>query len=502
MAYHLGIDTGTSSCKVALIDSNGKIVGRSAVEYSLDYSHGGTWIEFDASKWYSSAVAAIKICMQESSVKKEEVLSVGLTGQMVSLLCLDKHLEPIRPVIMWMDRRNIPETEELKAAMGDKISRITCNPVNQQYTLTKLVWLKKHEPESYARINKILLSKDYVRYRLTNDFATDCHDASSTLMHDIRKNTWSEEILGELKIDPGWLPDICYSTQITGRITKKAAKETGLMEGTPVAAGSGDLGAENFAARAFKPGDCMMRLGSAAAMTVPVNEPILDPHMKGICSGYYKDGIWLIQGTTQSFAHVMRWVRDTFASGVLDRPNENDLYDELDKKAGKIPVGSTGLVFNPFINGAPYWKPQLKGAFIGVSPGHELGHFIRAAQEGAACALKDGMDDLEKYGNIKIKECVVTGGGGKSKIWTQMIANLLDKELIITPAADACTGAALMGAIGIGLDQDALISGLWNNYAIERVVPNEEKAENKKMYEQYTQAHNLLENFYTEFSKA
>ncbi len=502
MAYHLGIDTGTSSCKVALIDSNGKIVGRSSVEYSLDYSHGGTWIEFDATKWYSSAVKAIKICMKETSVKKEEVLSVGLTGQMVSLLCLDQHLEPIRPVIMWMDRRNIPETEELKAAMGDKISQITCNPVNQQYTLTKLVWVKKHEPETFAKINKILLSKDYVRYRLTNDFATDCNDASSTLMHDIRKNTWSEEILSELNIKSSWFPDIYYSTQITGKISKTAARETGLMEGTPVAAGSGDLGAENFAARAFNPGDCMMRLGSAAAMTVPVNEPILDPHMKGICSGYYKDGIWLIQGTTQSFAHVMRWVRDTFASGVLDKSDENDLYEELEKEARKIPVGSTGLIFNPFINGAPYWKPHLKGAFIGVSPGHELGHFIRAAQEGAACALKDGMDDLEKYGNIKIKECVVTGGGGKSKVWTQMIANLLDKELIITPAADACTGAALMGAIGIGLDQDALISGLWNNYAIERVVPNEDKDDNMKLYKQYTKTHKLLDELYLELSKA
>ena len=502
MAYHLGVDTGTSSCKAAIIDSNGRIVGRSVVEYSLDYSHGGTWIEFDALKWYSAAIEAIKKCMQDSAVKKEEILSVGLTGQMVSLLGLDKYGEPVRPVIMWMDRRNIPETEELKAAMGQKISQITCNPVNQQYTLTKLVWLKKHEPQAYARIDKILLSKDYIRYRLTNQFATDCNDASSTLMHDIRKNTWSEEILKELNIDPGVLPDIYYSTQITGRITKKAAEETGLLEGTPVAAGSGDLGAENFAARAFKPGDCMMRLGSAAAMTVPVNEPILDPHLKGICSGYYKDGIWLIQGTTQSFAHVMRWVRDTFASGVLDKPAGSDLYNELDEEAQKIPVGSTGLIFNPFINGAPYWKSYLKGAFIGVSPGHNLGHFIRAAQEGAACALKDGMDDLEKYGNITIKECVVTGGGGKSKVWTQMIANLLDKELIITPAADACTGAALMGAIGIGLDQDTLIKGLWDNYAIERVVPNIEKDENTVMYEQYTRAHNLLQKLYLELSNA
>jgi xylulokinase len=502
MAYHLGVDTGTSSCKAALIDSNGKIAGRSIVEYSLDYSHEGVWIEFDALKWYSAAVKAIKSCMWESSIKKEEVLSIGLTGQMVSLLGLDKNGDPVRPVIMWMDKRNIPETEELKAAMGEKISRITCNPVNQQYTLTKLVWLKKHEPETYAKINKILLSKDYIRYRLTNEFATDCNDASSTLMHDIRTNTWSKEILGELNIDPGLLPDIYYSTQITGKITKKAAEETGLMEGTPVVAGSGDLGAENFAAKAFNPGDCMMRLGSAAAMTVPVNEPILDPQLKGICSGYYKDGIWLIQGTTQAFAHVMRWVRDTFASGVYNKPLDNNLYEQLEKEAQDIPVGSTGLIFNPFINGAPYWKSHLKGAFIGVSPAHKLGHFIRAAQEGAACALKDGMDDLEKYANISIKECVVTGGGGKSKVWTQMIANLLDKELIVTPAVDACTGAAMMGAIGIGLNKDALISGLWENYEIERITPNKDKEDNKKMYGHYTKAHNLLEKFFLDLSNA
>ncbi len=500
MAYHLGIDTGTSSCKAALIDSDGKIVSRANVEYSLDYSHGGTWIEFDAVKWYDAAVKAIKICMEESSATKEEIASVGLTGQMVSLLGLDKNGVPVRPVIMWMDRRNIRETEELNAAMGEQISRITCNPVNQQYTLTKLVWLIKHEPDTYAKIDKILLSKDYVRYRLTGDFATDCNDASSTLMHDIRKNTWSTEILSELKIDPKLLPDIYYSTQITGKISRKAAQETGLPEGTPVVAGSGDLGAENFAARAFQPGDCMMRLGSAAAMTVPVNEPLLDPHMKGICSGYYKEGIWLIQGTTQSFAHVMRWVRDTFSSGVLDKPDDNDFYEEMEREAEAIPVGSSGLIFNPFINGAPYWKSFLKGAYIGVSPGHKLGHFIRAAQEGAACALKDGMDDLEKYGKISIKECVVTGGGGKSRVWTQMIANLLDKELIVTPAVDACTGAAMMGGVGIGLNQDALIDGLWKNYEIQRIVANEEKDENVKLYQQYTRVHKLLEELYRQLS--
>ena len=496
MTYHLGIDTGTSSCKVALIDSKGKIAGRSVVEYSLDYSHGGTWIEFDATKWYSAAIKAVKICMQETSVNKEQILSVGLTGQMVSLLGLDKDVKPVRPVIMWMDRRNIPETEELKQRMGDQISHITCNPVNQQYTLTKLVWLQKHEPEAFARIDKILLSKDYIRYRLTGQFATDCNDASSTLMHDIRTNTWSKEILSELNINPSVLPDIYYSMQITGTISKKAAGETGLLEGTPVVAGSGDLGAENFAAKAFKPGDCMMRLGSAAAMTVPVNEPLLDPHMKGICSGYYKEGIWLIQGTTQSFAHVMRWVRDTFASGVLEKPADNDLYNELENEAQNIPVGSTGLIFNPFINGAPYWKSYMKGAFIGVSPGHKLGHFVRAAQEGAACALKDGMDDLEKYSKISISECVVTGGGGKSKVWTQMIANLLNKELIVTEAVDACTGAALMGAIGIGLDQDTLIKGLWDNYEINRITANEDQEQNVEMYKRYTKVHKLLEELY------
>ena len=165
-------------------------------------------------------------------------------------------------------------------------------------------------------------------------------------------------------------------------------------------------------------------------------------------------------------------------------------------KPRKYRWSSEGLIFNPFINGAPYWRPYLKGAFIGISPGHKLGHFVRAAQEGAACALKDGMDDLEKYGSIRIKECVVTGGGGKSRVWTQMIANLLDKELIITPAADACTGAALMGAAGIGLDQYELINGLWDNYTIERVVPDEDKDDNMKLYQQYSKVH----NFWTDFS--
>ncbi len=492
----LGVDIGTSSCKAIIIDSKAKVLSSATVEYFLDFSHEGTWAEIDPEKWYQAAVEAIKRCMEKASVEGDKILAVGLSGQMVSLLGLDSEGAAVRPVIMWLDKRNVGEAEELKQLYGEKINEITCNPVNQQFTLPKLLWVKKHEPDNYKKINKIVLSKDYIRYRLTGEYATDCNDASGTLMYDIGKSEWSKEILDWLDIDENILPDIYPSTEITGRITKKAAQETGLREGTPVMAGSGDLGCENFACGVFEKGDCMMRLGSGAAITIPVNEPMLDPNLKGPCCGYYKKDIFLIQGMTQAFGSVMRWVRDAFSGGVSEEVFKEDAFESLCDMAECVPIGSDGLIFNPFINAAPYWKDYMQGGFIGVSPMHKLGHFVRAAMEGAACALKDAMTDLEEYGNTKIKECVVTGGGGKSRLWTQIIANLIDKELIIMPYADACTGAALMAAIGMGLDRKAMINGLWESVDLIRVKPDGNMPKDLKMYEKYSRVHGLLDGLY------
>jgi len=494
--YFLGVDIGTSSCKAIIIDSEAKVMSSATVEYFLDFSHEGTWAEIDPENWYQAAVKAIKSCVEKAAIAGDKILAVGLSGQMVSLLGLDSEGKPVRPVIMWLDKRNVAEAEELKQLYGKQINDITCNPVNQQFTLPKLLWVKKHEPDNYKRINKIVLSKDYIRYRLTGEYATDCNDASGTLMYDIWKSEWSKEILGWLDIDESILPDIYPSTEITGRITKQAAQETGLAEGTPVMAGSGDLGCENFACGVFEKGDCMMRLGSGAAITIPVNEPKLDPNLKGPCCGYYKKDIFLIQGMTQAFGSVMRWVRDAFFSEVCKDSSNGNAFETLGNMAGCVPSGSEGLVFNPFINAAPYWKDYMQGGFIGVSPAHKLGHFVRAAMEGAACALKDAMTDLEAYGNTKIKECVVTGGGGRSRLWTQIIANLIDKELIIMPYADACTGAALMAAIGTGLDRKAIIKSLWDSVDPIRVKPDENMPKDLKMYEKYTRVHGLLDELY------
>lgn len=494
--YFLGVDIGTSGCKSILIDELAHVMSSATVEYSLNFSHEGTWAEIDPEAWYDAAIRAIGSCMKKASVKKEEIMGVGLSGQMVSLLGLDKEGKAVRPVIMWLDKRNIQEAEELKLLYGEMISKITCNPVNQQFTLPKLLWLKYNEPANYQRIHKIVLSKDYIRYRLTGEYATDCNDATGTLMHDIRRNEWSKDILGRLGIDERILPDIFYSTEVTGRITKKAAQDTGLCEGTPVVAGSGDLGCENFACGVFERGNCMMRLGSGAAITIPVSEPMLDPNLKGPCSGYYKKDIWLIQGMTQAFGSVMRWVRDSFSNGVGRDLKQDDTFYALDKKAQDAPIGSDGLVFVPFINAAPYWKEYMQGGYIGVSPAHKLGHFVRAAMEGAACALKDAVTDLEKFGNTTIKECVVTGGGSKSSLWTQMIADLIDKELIIMPYADACTGAALMAAIGMGIDKEAIIKALWSGGNIRHVKPGMGKSMNIAMYEKYAKVYGLMDDFY------
>jgi xylulokinase len=393
--YFLGVDIGTSSCKAIILDSKAKVVSSATVEYFLDFSHEGTWAEIDPEKWYRASVKAIKSCMEKASIAGEQLHAVGLSGQMVSLLGLDIEGKPVRPVIMWLDKRNVAEAEELKQLYGKQINEITCNPVNQQFTLPKLLWLKKHEPGNYKKINKIVLSKDYIRYRLTGEYATDCNDASGTLMYDIRKSEWSKEILEWLDIDKRILPGIFPSTEITGRVTKRAAQETGLSEGTPVMAGSGDLGCENFACGVFEKGDCMMRLGSGAAITIPVNEPKLDPNLKGPCCGYYKKDIFLIQGMTQAFGSVLRWVRDAFYSEICEEALNEDTFKVLCDMADSVPIGSEGLIFNPFINAAPYWKDYMQGGFIGVSPAHKLGHFVRAAMEGAACALKDAMTDLE-----------------------------------------------------------------------------------------------------------
>jgi xylulokinase len=502
MKYIIGADLGTSACKTVLMKQNGEIVSSITEEYAMDTSHFD-WVEFDIHKFYQTFINTCKNCIEKARINQKDICAVGLSGQMVSFIGLDEHAEPVRPMISWMDHRNLDEVQHIKKTFEEQLYEITLNPLNDTFTLPKMLWVKKHEPDVYQRIKKVVLSKDYLRYCLTGIFATDHTDASSTLMYDLRKADWSQEILDHFEIKRSMLPDIYFSCQITGYITKKAATETGLPEGIPVVAGGGDTGCENFSAGIMHEGQCLMRLGTGATIAVPVTEPPIKTNNTCPLSGYYKKNLWLLQGVSQSFGHVMRWLRDQLGQKeiLLASKNNRDAYDLICAEASKSPPGSNGLVFNPFITGSPYWKEYLQGGYVCISSAHRYADFLRAAMEGATCALKDAMGVLENLTGKAIEECVLTGGARKSPFWSQMIADILKKRLMMIPDADACTGAAYMAGIGAEVFSTEYLKNKLKAENANYIHPGNGVEENIKVYNRYKKVHDGLDAFYSEFNR-
>jgi xylulokinase len=474
MAYLLGIDISTTGNKALLISaqtaSAGQVVGAAVIENPIS-TPKPLWSEQDPADWWAGIQAAIRQVLAKTGVAADQVVGVGLTGQMHGLVLLDADGEVLRPSILWNDQRTGPQCAWMTETIGlDNLLAWTGSPALTGFTAPKVLWVREHEPEVYARAAHILLPKDYVRLKLTGVYATDMAGASGMSLLDLKKRTWSAEMLQALDIPAEWLPPTYEGPAVTGAISAEAAQATGLQAGTPVIGGGGDQAAGAVGVGAVQPGVVGLVLGTSGVVFAPTGAPLVEPEGRLQAHCHAVPGRWHLMGVMLSAAGSLRWYRDTLAPGVD--------YDDLLAPAAQIRAGSEGLIFLPYLTGerAPYPDPNAKGAFIGLTVRHDRPHMTRAVLEGVAFGLRDSFELIREAGLGQIDQVRVSGGGARSALWRQILADVLDTELVtVNTAEGAAYGAALLAGVGAGVWPDVDQACEATVQIVERVVPQTEQ---------------------------
>lgn len=454
MNYFLGLDVGTTGAKSILIDDDGTVIATAAAEYPMS-NPKPLWSEQNPEDWWKAAQLSFNQIIKSNKINPADIKGIGLTGQMHGLVLLDKKGKVLRPCIMWNDQRTIKECNEITTLFGfNKLLAITGNAVLPGFTAPKILWVKKNEPEVFEKTEYILLPKDYIRYRLTNEFAVDVSDASGTSLLDVNKRCWSKEILSGLEIPFNWMPRVYESPEITGFVTAAAAKAAGLVPGIPVVAGAGDQAAGGIGTGTVKSGIASVVLGTSGVLFAHTDKLLIEPEGKFHSFCHASPSTWHIMGVTLSAAGSFRWFRDTFCdTEILEAQKKNiDVYEILTEYAAEVPPGSEGLIFLPYLTGerTPYPDPDAKGTFTGITIRHNKKHFIRAVLEGVAYSLRDCLE-LIKITGININEIRVSGGGAKSRLWKQILADIFNTELVTLNSTEGAPyGAAILAAVGTG----------------------------------------------------
>lgn len=444
--FCIGVDVSTTGVKAVLVGEDGAVHAVAVSENLLSTPHP-LWSEQAPRDWWHGTCTVIRQILATEGLAAEEIVAVGLTGQMHGLVLLDSAGDVIRPAILWNDQRTAEECDEIRQSMDrDVLIRITGNDALTGLTLPKLLWVAKHEPASYSRIAKILLPKDYVRYRLSGQYATDKADAAGTLMLDLRTRDWSEQVLDAFGVPRRWLPETHEGPSITGVVSQRGAAETGLREGTPIVAGSGDQAAQAIGVGAVSPGDVAVTIGTSGVVFCSTGEPLTDPEGRLQAFCHAVPGRWHLMGVMLSAAGSLRWFRDAIAPGA----GFSELVDETDG----LQPGADGLLFLPYLSGErmPYADPWIRGAFVGLTGRHTRAHMTRAVLEGVCFGLRDGLELLRDYCAAPIEQVLVSGGGARSATWRRILAETLAVNVTSVQSEEgAALGAALLAGVGGGI---------------------------------------------------
>jgi xylulokinase len=456
------------------MDETGRVVASGTQEHQPFASPQDGWAEQDPLDWWRACGAAVKKAMQHGHATSSEVACVGFSGQMHGAVLLDAAGEVIRPAIIWCDQRTERQSQELEEIFGlSRIIQLTCNLPLTNFTLTKLLWVREHEPQNWARVSHVMLPKDYVRYCLTGDRAIDMADASGTLMLDVTNRRWSDEILAGVKIPQEWLPSLYESPDVCGKLSKEGAEATGLRFGTPVVAGAGDQAAGAVGMGIVRASVVSATIGTSGVVFAATDRPALDPQGRLHTFCHAIPGRWHVMGVTQAAGLSLRWFRDQFGAGEND---SRDPYDRLSVEAASVHAGSEGLFWAPYLMGerTPHLDPSIRGALIGLSSLHTRAHVIRAIQEGVAFSLKDTFSIFDEM-KVPVTKIRLGGGGARSKLWRQIQADVFAHEVELVEAEEgAAYGAAILAAVGAGhwssVDEacDAVVR------VAARVVPRED----------------------------
>lgn len=452
--YFLGFDIGTSGTKALLITDAGVPIASSNSGYPLSTPRP-LWAEQNPDDWWEAVVKTSREVVAKAGIHPDEIGGIGLSGQMHGSVFLDSHGSVIRPAILWCDQRTEEEcrwiTEQVtQEALPDLIA----NPVLTGFTAPKIVWLRNHEPENYARVAKVLLPKDYIRFRLTGEFFTEVSDASGTALFDVRHRTWSERMLLATSIPSDWMPPCAESYEITARVSEQGAAECGLAVGTAVAGGGGDQAAGAVGSGIVESGIVSTTIGTSGVVFAHSDKFAIDPQMRIHTFCHAVPGKWHSMGVVLSAGGSLRWLRDTFYVSETKSEMEHgrDPYDLIMRDAAGVPAGAEGLVFLPYLTGerTPYPDPTARGSFVGITLRHTRAHFARAVLEGVAFALNDTFQIFSSLG-IPINEVRASGGGGKSPLWRQILADVTRFEhRTLNIDEGPALGAALLAMVGTG----------------------------------------------------
>ncbi len=466
MGFYIGVDLGTSSLKTIIIDEGGRMVGIDSENYQFSSPYNN-YAEQDPDDWWKACVKTIQGAMHKANITGDEVKGISFSGQMHGLVALDKNLKPVRPAILHCDARSIRQIEGLKSLFSrEEICNLMMNPVYTGFLLPSLLWVRENEPENYEKISYVCLPKDYLKVKLTGEVTSDYADASATLVFDIKRGRWSKEILEKTDLPREWFPECYETTDVVGKVSTRAAEETGLAAGTPVIAGGGDQVMQQIGNGITKVGQASANIGTSGQVSFQSNIPILNPKLSTNTFIGYKKDRWFTMGAIMNAGLCFKWFNSIF---------EKVDYEELNRDISNVEPGSGGVIFLPYLNGerTPHLDPNLSGAFLGVNLNTGKSQLERAVMEGVSFAMNQCIEVCEELG-LTADTIIASGGGSHSVPWLQIQADVYNKPLKVADTDEqAGLGAAIAAGVGAGAFkniEEACISAV--RYKDFEVIPD------------------------------
>jgi xylulokinase len=506
VTYLMGIDIGTGGTRTLLIDQEGEVVASATADHPLLLPAPG-WAEQHPEDWWETTCRTVRQVLKAAGVKGTEVRGIGLSGQMHGSVFLDKDHEVIRPAILWCDQRTQKQCDWITGKVGEDLLKAeTCNPVLTGFTAPKIVWLRDREPDNFEELRKVLLPKDYIRFRLTGEFATEMSDASGTSLLNVPKRRWSKKVIEGIGLSTDLLPTVAESPEVTGKISASAAKATGLTEGTPVVGGGGDQAAGAVGNGIVEPGVVSSTVGTSGVVFAHLEKPSMDEEMRTHTFCHAVPGKWHVMGVMLAAGGSLQWFRNQLCSDevAVAKSIGRDPYELMSRAAANAPVGSEGLIFLPYLSGerTPYPNPNAKGLFCGLTLRHEKRHLIRAVMEGVAYGLRDSFELIDGMG-VEITQVRASGGGARSRVWVQIQADIARRaHSYINVDEGPAFGVALLAGVG---------TGVWSSVpeacraAIRVVETLEPDPENRELYnrgyEVYRSLYGKLEGTFDELAQ-
>ncbi|MFM8217654.1 MAG: xylulokinase [Planctomycetaceae bacterium] len=455
MSVYLGIDIGTSGTKTLAMRRDGAILASATAEYPLLNPRPG-WSEQNPEEWWQATIKTVRQVVKQARLAPGDVSGIGLSGQMHGSVFLDSRQQVIRPALLWNDQRTHAECGEIEKLAGGrrKLIDMVANPALTGFTAPKILWLRNHEPKNYDRCRQVLLPKDYVRLRLTGEFATEVSDASGTLLLDVKQRHWSSRLLGKLQIDRDWLPKVHESEEVSGQLTTEATRLLGLPMGVPVVGGGGDQAASAVGNGIVKKGVVSATMGTSGVVFAHSDEVQYDPEGRLHTFCHAVRGKWHMMGVVLSAGGSLQWYRNQLCQAEIAqaRKLKVDPYELITQQAAQAPAGSEGLVFLPYLTGerTPHADPHARGAWVGLSLRHGRPHLARAVMEGATFAMRDSLQIIQGL-KVPAKEVRLSGGGARSEFWRQLQADIYGLPVAVTNSHEGpAYGVALLAAVGTG----------------------------------------------------